>query len=917
MPLSTAHAHHRVERIRNRFLALIALVALAAFGWNAPAFAAANVDRVLADENTVWTYLDNGVDPTAGQPQRSAWATPEFTPNDDWKTASGLFGAKRGELKSLGRGNVPTVLLNQYLENGDNVPAFFFRTEVTLSAAEAKANQLVGTMKFDDSITVWVNGERVGGSYDDGITSNTEYGGSNKKRPLTYNLDETYTSDQLKLREGVNVIGVEVHNGRASSSDVWFSLESLRLKDAATAPKPQVPSNVEYSHIALNIGANSAQRLVSWFSNSPQTKQRVQVSLAANVTNDTFPTNLVADAVAYDEGESVTQKGWTYHHAAVEGLQPNTQYAYRVGYDGAWSNVERFTTGTATGDFNFIMAGDPQIGSGGRGSIEGDGDGWVTTMNRAEKDVPDSHFILSLGDQINAYTNRPVIEKEYEQFFRPAQLRSQPLISTIGNHDIDPAYEQYFPRPNVTKEYGASNPNQAGGNYWFTYNGVFFVNINTNDFDHEKNAEYLRKVTAEHGQNATWKVAILHHNMYSTAAHANDKNIVERRKVLSPVFSSLGYNAVVTGHDHIYTRSYLMNGTNPIKEVDHVTQHPAEGDVLYITANSASGSKFYRQRDLSQFNYVSTSTQTVTPNWTKVTVRDDEIEFVTKAQSLDDPNAPAVEVDRVVLKRRDSDPKPSENDTTAPVISAPARTVVRLGQTVDYLDDVTVRDNVDGTIPNSEVKVSGTVDTSTPGEYVVTYTVTDKAGNTGTATRTFVVKAEPTVIVEPTEVAPGDSFTIRGTNFDPTRKVTVHINMGGVKFDRFKLADDGSFAVTAHLPKNAKPGNYTVRATQKNGTDVGTTLKVSTSVPTTPTPTSTPAPTEGPSPAPTDGPVITPAPSTEPTPGNGGDHGDHGDHDGDSKNLPDTGAEAPLGFALLAALMLIAGAAIALKRKRA
>ena len=68
------------------------------------------------------------------------------------------------------------------------------------------------------------------------------------------------------------------------------------------------------------------------------------------------------------------------------------------------------------------------------------------------------------------------------------------------------------------------------------------------------------------------------------------------------------------------------------------------------------------------------------------------------------------------------------------------------------LAGVSATDDVDGDVTDA-VKVSGSVDAAKPGEYVLTYTVSDKAGNTATAERTVTVKAKegPTEPGKPTE----------------------------------------------------------------------------------------------------------------------------------------------------------------------
>jgi PKD repeat protein len=88
----------------------------------------------------------------------------------------------------------------------------------------------------------------------------------------------------------------------------------------------------------------------------------------------------------------------------------------------------------------------------------------------------------------------------------------------------------------------------------------------------------------------------------------------------------------------------------------------------------------------------------------------------------------------------------------------------------EYVDPgATAYDEEDGDL-SDQIVITGTVDTSTPGEYTVTYTVRDSAGNTATATRVVkVVEPDPTYTLsllgqEPSagaKISPdiGDSFT--------------------------------------------------------------------------------------------------------------------------------------------------------------
>ena len=90
-----------------------------------------------------------------------------------------------------------------------------------------------------------------------------------------------------------------------------------------------------------------------------------------------------------------------------------------------------------------------------------------------------------------------------------------------------------------------------------------------------------------------WKTVIFHHSVYSTASHTDDGDIIQRRSELPPVLDELGIDVVLMGHDHVYTRTYMMNGTTPDTAGGVQSEVTDPDGVLYLTANSASGSKYY------------------------------------------------------------------------------------------------------------------------------------------------------------------------------------------------------------------------------------------------------------------------------------------------------------------------------------
>lgn len=94
----------------------------------------------------------------------------------------------------------------------------------------------------------------------------------------------------------------------------------------------------------------------------------------------------------------------------------------------------------------------------------------------------------------------------------------------------------------------------------------------------------------------------------------------------------------------------------------------------------------------------------------------------------------------------------SPADTTAPVITLNGNNPATLEKNASYLDlGAIVTDNVN---LNLGYQTTGDqIDTTVPGTYTVTYTATDVAGNTATASRTVIV-SDPFVAAPVTETAP-------------------------------------------------------------------------------------------------------------------------------------------------------------------
>lgn len=353
--------------------------------------------------------------------------------------------------------------------------------------------------------------------------------------------------------------------------------------------------------IILGVGADQSQRVVNWYS-SADTAQKVQLAPTAAIVDGEFP----ADAVSVDAvGAANTSTTGFNRHATLTNLRENVAYSYRVGAEGNWSPAYSFKTQDFEGDFDFLFFGDPQIGS--SGDRLKDQAGWEDTLKVATTANPDAELLVSGGDHVESAND----EGQWTSFLAPDQLRQYPLVATIGNHDVGgKSYEQHHFTPNTDRTapyYDNGNPagTKSGGDYWFVYKDVLFIDINSNSYKvpagggnvgDSAHVAYITDVINKHGAEAKWKVLVYHHSIYSPASHATDTDNKDRREHFTTAFSNLGIDMVLQGHDHSYSRSYaIKNGqkADPAEQPGAAEVTPGPGGVIYVTANSASGSKYY------------------------------------------------------------------------------------------------------------------------------------------------------------------------------------------------------------------------------------------------------------------------------------------------------------------------------------
>ena len=409
-----------------------------------------------------------------------------------------------------------------------------------------------------------------------------------------------------EVNDASDEVTPDVDNGTPSTEDKDVQPE-VDLKD----------QKIILTNDILTIGKDVTERNFTWYAN---TKEKGKFEFAKLNAEKDFKDATVLDATVLEE---TNKDGFSSNSVTLEGLKPDTEYMYRFSNGDTVSEVKTFKTGK-TGDFSFFAAGDPQIGA---GFEDQDEKGWDKTLKLLPELDPSASFLLSLGDQVNRSDN----ERQYDAYINRDGFNGLTLAPIIGNHDSgNHAYTEHFKVPNV-QDKGTTN---AGSNYYYVYNNTLFICLNTNKADFAEHKATIEKAIAEN-PNVKWRVVTFHHPPYTVASHALDDYITDMRSTLVPILKENKIDLVLNGHDHVYTRTHVMDGTKPIIEWKNGEEGKAPSEyvnpkgIIYVTTNSASGSKFYDIMQDKKFEYSAVKNQERVPNISNVKVTDNSIEVTT------------------------------------------------------------------------------------------------------------------------------------------------------------------------------------------------------------------------------------------------------------------------------------------------
>lgn len=386
---------------------------------------------------------------------------------------------------------------------------------------------------------------------------------------------------------------------------------ALTVSEAQNAP--------EQLHLAF-AGADTAGHPtgvnVAWY--TPQ-------ETASVVAFGRAPDALTHNATGAAPIEYLAGSGF-HHNVRVTGLEPSTQYYYKVGNEqDGWSSAHTFKTAPQAADadqasYQIALFGDMgYLDSSQRPMViatAGLVKHWSATVSRvrleALKDGGELDWVWHLGDigyVDDAFAHHPLgfyYESTYNKYMNWLQniTATYPYMVSAGNHESEchsPAciigkheralalsnFSAYNHRWHMPASDSAARDGQSMWASW-NYGPVHFVSINTEtDWpgaeEHDTGDSHDKKLPAGHfgedGEYLAWLEADL--KAASEARAAKDANggngngpsfIVagghrphgDIKSVHTELFSKYGVDLYVAGHGHSYTRGTPVNGTTYI-----------------------------------------------------------------------------------------------------------------------------------------------------------------------------------------------------------------------------------------------------------------------------------------------------------------------------------------------------------------
>lgn len=275
------------------------------------------------------------------------------------------------------------------------------------------------------------------------------------------------------------------------------------------------------------------------------------------------------------EGFSTPRNVW---NAKIENLTPETEYIYRVVKGNTkYSSDYKFKTASQEDKtFSFLFMTDPQYYN----SVTASKFNVMAEYHLTNSDID---FAFITGDISDKGGN----SSYWDLFYQQSSLQKMMFSTTVGNHEYydkgtttvdNSIYNNFFYNPQ-------NGPKSVlGSSYYFLYNNALFIMLDSEVKGKlTEQQEWFRYIC--NSIPASYIIVGTHRSCYAGAEYYQDGQLYLSQ--WGSVFDECAIDLVLSGHDHMYARTYPLYN-------DQITEEPYTG-TTYILGGSA-GTKYYSQK---------------------------------------------------------------------------------------------------------------------------------------------------------------------------------------------------------------------------------------------------------------------------------------------------------------------------------